>query len=58
MAIRKKSNQKTRRFDNAGAQVLCLRGSFSEMIDSLARITDFGGLRTRARSTDGRNKGL
>ena len=39
-----------------------LRGSFSEMFDSLARITDFGGLRTRARSTDGRtdgrNKGL
>ena len=38
-----------------------LRGSFSEMFDSLARITDFGGLRTRARMdgrTDGRNKGL
>ena len=30
-----------------------LRGSFSEMFDSLARITDFGGLRTRA-PTDGR----
>ena len=27
-----------------------LRGSSSEMFDSLARITDFGGLRTRART--------
>ena len=35
-----------------------LRGSFSEMFDSLARITDFGGLRTRARRTHARNKGL
>ena len=34
-----------------------LRGSFSEMFDSLARITDFGGLRTRAR-TDGRTDNI
>ena len=34
-----------------------LRGSFSEMFDSLAIITSSGVLRTRAR-TDGRNKGL
>ena len=27
-----------------------LRGSFSEMFDSLARITSSGGLRTRART--------
>ena len=33
-----------------------LRGSFSEMFDSLARIIDFGGLRTRARSTDARTE--
>ena len=32
-----------------------LRGSFSEMFDSLAMITSFGGLRTRAR-TDARRE--
>ena len=41
----------------ASLKYCVLRGSFSEMFDSLARITDFGGLRTRAR-THARNKGL
>ena len=44
-------------WDNASAQALYLRGSFSEMFDSLAIITSLGGLRTRA-PTPGRNKGL
>ena len=34
-----------------------LRSSFSEMLDSLARIIGLGGLRTRAR-TDGRTHGI
>ena len=62
------SNQKCWVYDNSQKKVVkrlgvltmpalkycILRGSFSEMFDSLAIITSFGGLRTRAR-THGRN---
>jgi hypothetical protein len=49
---------KSVRFMTMPALKYCvLRGSFSEMFDSLARIADFGGLRTRAR-THARYKGL
>jgi hypothetical protein len=68
------NTQKTSVYDNSAKKVIkrlgvltmpalkycVLRGSFSEMFDSLARITSSGGLRTRAR-TDARtprNKGL
>ena len=67
----KLSNQKCWVYDNSQKNVVkrlgvltmpalkycILRGSFSEMFDSLAIITSFGGLRTRAR-TDARTDGI
>ena len=65
----KLNSQQSRVYDNSYKKVIkrlgvltmpalkycVLRGSFSEMFDSLARITDSGGLRTRA-PTDARTR--
>ena len=54
-------NSQKKVVESVGFMTMPVRGSFSEMFDSLARITDFGSLRTRARThgrTDARNKGL